>query len=575
MIRSLTIRDLGVIEDATIEPSPGLTALTGETGAGKTMVVSSLGLLLGERADPALVRRGADRAVVETILDSDDLAEAVEGLGGQVEDGEVICSRHVLASRRSRSAVGGAQVTAGQLASVTGRVVTIHGQSEQIRLVDPAHQLDVLDRAGGADLAEALEGHRRLWQEFATASTSLRRATEGRQDRDLEIEVLRRRLAEVDAVHPAAGEDDELLARSRRLQGAQEVRSTLQRADALLNGMDSAEGPEPGALSLLQQAAEALEEAGRHDPEAAGLAERARSLGLDLADVAAAAAGRAAAAEADPRQLDEVLGRLASLQRLLRSRASTLDDLLAATEVDRRRLAELTGSDDDVEALVSRVEQLQEALAESAQVLGGLRRRTAARLERDLRPELAALAMSSAKVEFRLEPAPMGPRGTDAVTIMLAANSGARPAPLAKAASGGELSRVRLALEVVLADAQEAQTFVFDEVDAGVGGRVGVEIGRRLARLATRHQVLVVTHLAQVAAFAHTHLVVTKADDGTVTRSGVVRVEEAARQRELARMMSGMSSSQAALDHAAELLGLAASPGRPDGPASSGVLRTP
>ena len=295
---------------------------------------------------------------------------------------------------------------------------------------------------------------------------------------------------------------------------------------------------------------------GDEDPRAAGLAQRAQGIEVDLTDLAADVARLAAESDTGPGELDEVMARLSAIQRLLRSRATTLDDLLTTTQQDRENLDHLIGGDDDVDELTEQVQQLKGQLAASASRLSAIRHRTAARLHHDLTPELAALAMPSARVEFQLDEAPMGPTGTDAVTIMLAANSGAAPASLSKAASGGELSRVRLALEVVLAGSESGRTLVFDEIDSGVGGSVGIEIGRRLAALATRHQVIVVTHLAQVAAFADTHLVVTKADDGRITRSGVREVGEADRERELARMMSGMSGSQTAVDHARELLDL-------------------
>lgn len=558
MITTLTIRNLGVIEDASLELAGSLTAVTGETGAGKTMVVSSLGLLLGQKADPGLVRHGTDRAVVEAVMSCDEqMARHVTEVGGDCEDGEVICNRQVLSSRRSRAVLGGARVTAGQLGSLTSQTITIHGQSEQIRLTDPAHQLLMLDRAGGEEMAAALHDHHELWSRYTDVAARLHEATTGRDEKDLQIEVLRRRLDEFDKVDPHPGEDDELLATSRHMQVAQTLRESLQQADQFLNGAQGEAELQPGALALVSQAAAQLAAMGDEDPRAAGLAQRAQGIEVDLTDLAADVARLAAESDTGPGELDEVMARLSAVQRLLRSRATTLDDLLKTTQQDRENLDHLIGGDDDVDELTAQVQQLKGQLAASASRLSAIRHRTAARLHHDLTPELAALAMPSARVEFQLDEAPMGPTGTDAVTIMLAANSGAAPASLSKAASGGELSRVRLALEVVLAGTESGRTLVFDEIDSGVGGSVGIEIGRRLAALATRHQVIVVTHLAQVAAFADTHLVVTKADDGRITRSGVREVGEADRERELARMMSGMSGSQTAVDHARELLDLA------------------
>ena len=552
MIRSVRIRGLGVIDETVLEPSSALTAVTGETGAGKTMVVTGIGLLLGDKADTGLVRHGCDRAVVEAVLDAPDDGRISE-LGGTVEDGEVICARHIT-SRRSRALLGGAQVTASQLAHIVGDQVTIHGQSEQVRLVDAARQLDVVDRAAGDELAGHLSRHAQLWSEFRAASQRLQRLNEDRAGAEMEREVLTRRVSEVDAVDPKPHEDDDLIAEMAGLQAAQSIRESLNKADVLLNGVETSTGPQPGALALLEQAVHELDGTGDADPHAAELAERARQMSYDLTDLAASVAGHAARAEADPQRLEELGGRLAAIQRLLRARTTTLDDLLESTAEDRHRLTELDPGATDLDFLGQQVEQLRFELRRSADHMSAVRRRTAVRLAAEVRPELAALVMPHARLEFRVEPAPMGPRGADSVTIMLAANPGSDLAPLAKAASGGELSRVRLALEVVVAQPQVPQTFVFDEIDSGVGGAVGIEIGRRLRQLARRHQVIVVTHLAQVAAFADTHVVITKASDGAITSSGLREVTGSDREIELSRMMSGMVDSESGLEHAHDLL---------------------
>ncbi|EGR97797.1 DNA repair protein RecN [Cutibacterium namnetense] len=552
MIRSVRIRGLGVIDETVLEPSSALTAVTGETGAGKTMVVTGIGLLLGDKADTGLVRHGCDRAVVEAVLDAPDDG-LISELGGTVEDGEVICARHIT-SHRSRALLGGAQVTASQLARIVGDQVTIHGQSEQVRLVDASRQLDVVDRAAGDELADDLSRHAQLWAEFRAASQRLHRLNEDRAGAEMEREVLTRRVGEVDAVDPKPREDDDLIAEMAGLQAAQSIRESLRKADVLLNGAETSTGPQPGALALLEQAVHELDGTGDADPQAAELAERARQMSYNLTDLAASVAGHAARAEADPQRLEELGGRLAAIQRLLRARTTTLDDLIETTAADRRRLAELDPAGTDLESLGQQVEQLRSELRRSADHISAVRRRTAVRLAAQVRPELAALAMPHAQLEFSVEPAPMGPRGADSVTIMLAANPGSDPVPLAKAASGGELSRVRLALEVVAAQTQTPQTFVFDEIDSGVGGAVGIEIGRRLRQLARRHQVIVVTHLAQVAAFADTHVVITKASDGAVTSSGLREVIGADREIELSRMMSGMVDSESGHEHAHDLL---------------------
>ncbi|MDU1727877.1 MAG: AAA family ATPase, partial [Cutibacterium avidum] len=360
MIRSVRICGLGVIDETVFEPSPALTAVTGETGAGKTMVVTGIGLLLGDKADTGLVRHGRDRAVVEAVLDVPD-ADRINDLGGTVEDGEVICARHIT-TRRSRALLGGAQVAANQLAEVVGEQVTIHGQSEQVRLVDASRQLDVVDRAAGKELAAQLERHSQLWMQFRTASQRLHRLNEDRAGAEMEREVLSRRVGEVDAVDPQPHEDDDLIAEMAGLQAAQSIRESLRRADVLLNGLETSTGPQPGTLALLEQAVHELDGTGDVDPGAAELAERARQMSYDLTDLAASVAGHAARAESDPQRLEELGGRLAAIQRLLRARTTTLDDLLETTAADRHRLAELDPAANDLDALGREVEQLRSQL---------------------------------------------------------------------------------------------------------------------------------------------------------------------------------------------------------------------
>jgi len=556
MLAELRIADLGVISEATLELHPGLTVVTGETGAGKTMVVTGLGLLLGGRADPKAVRRGAERARIEgrfTATDADLLAPAVTA-GAELEDGELLVARHVTAAGRSRAYLGGAQVPAPVCASVTEPLITIHGQSEQTRLGTADRQRELLDRYAGEALAPVLTRYRAGYAERRSAAAELDRLRSAAQARAREIDLLRFGLGEIEQVDPQPGEDVDLAAEARRLQSADDLRLSAATALARVAGGDDEAG---GALSETIAARRALE-SGTGDETLTAVAARLAELGYGLADVAADLAGYLGDLEAEPGRLEQIAERRAALAGLTRKYGASVDEVLAWGADAAVRLAELEAGDDRVEVLAARVAQLDDEVAELAAALTEIRQEAADGFARAVVAELVPLAMPHARLIFTVTPAELGPFGADQVELLFSANPGSEPRTLAKVASGGELSRIRLALEVVLAAERTSQTLVFDEVDAGVGGRVATEIGRRLASLARHNQVVVVTHLAQVAAFADRHYLVVKSDDGQVTTSGVALVTDEERAAELARMMAGLEATESALAHAGELVELAA-----------------
>ena len=559
MLAELRIAGLGVIADTCVEFAPGMTVLTGETGAGKTMVVTSVGLLLGGRSDAGVVRRGSPRAVVEgRFLDAEPFAEMVDQMGGIFDDGELLVGRQVAASGRSRAFVGGAQVTAAQVRDVTGELVTIHGQSEQVRLGTPERQRQVLDRAGGIGLATALAAYRSDFARRQALASEVAELRDRSQERAREADLLTFGLGEIAAVDPAPGEDVTLASEANRLQSLDDHRMAAQQASAALAGAAD-DLDQPGAMGLLGMARKSLEQAARFDPAARALVEQAEQAGYLVDDLAATTSSYLADLDADPLRLETITERRHALSGLTRKYGSTIDEVLEWSARSATRLAHLQGGDERVEALESELRSLDADLAKQASAITSMRTRAASELASAVKAELAALAMPHARLTFDLQPRPeLGPHGAESVIAMFTANPGSTPAPLAKVASGGELSRVRLALEVVLADVEPGQTFVFDEVDAGVGGAVAVEVGRRLARLARRSQVIVVTHLAQVAAFADAHLVIAKASTGEVTTSDVRPLGPDDRLSELARMMGGLETSESALAHAGELLAVAA-----------------
>ncbi|MFT4295979.1 MAG: DNA repair protein RecN [Micropruina sp.] len=554
MLTELRISDLGVIAEAVLEPGPGFTAVTGETGAGKTMVVTGLSLLLGGRADSGLVRHGASRCVVEGCWTVDEAtASELADLGAETDDGELLVSRQI-GRTRSRALLGGAAVPLGKAADVVTRWATIHGQSEQVRLGSADRQREVLDRYAGADHAALLARHAEAYAERRRTASELAELIGAARERARELDLLNFGLNEIEQVDPQPGEDVELLAEAQRLQAIDELRLAAHTAGVALSGDPESWDDAPTVLGLLAAARKSIDAAVGDDPALAPLAGRLAEASALAADVASELAAYADRLEADPARLEWIGERRAALQQLTRKYGATVAEVLQWAADAAVRVGSLAASDDRIAELEQRIAVLDAELdATSAAITEG-RRRAGAELAKRVRAELAALAMPHARIEFDLTPAAIGPYGADQVTLMFTANPGSSPAPLAKAASGGELSRVRLALEVVLAAGATGQTFVFDEVDAGVGGAVALEIGRRLARLAEHAQVIVVTHLAQVAAFAESHFVVAKASDGQVTTSGISRVDGAARLDELARMMAGLEGSANAHAHAAELL---------------------
>jgi DNA repair protein RecN (Recombination protein N) len=558
MITELRIIDLGVIKDATIGLHPGLTVVTGETGAGKTMVVSGLGLLLGGRADPRSVRGGSERARVEGRfkIENPELLQRASQAGGELDDGELIVARQVTAAGRSRAYLGGAQVPAGACAELTAELVRIYGQSEQERLTEAGRQLQLLDRFAGAAVLEPLSRYSDLWSEDRAARAQLAQLRAEALSRAREIDLLRFGLEEIERIGPGPAEDIALAAEAVRLQAADDLRDSAHSAVQALAGPEDEAG---GALAMLYAARTAFGSAVSRDAAAAPLGDRLTEASYQLTDLTADLVRYLESLDSQPGRLEQIAERRAQLSTLTRKYGTTCDEVLQWAAESAVRLTHLEQSDERIATLTERVEQLSAELTCLADEIGAARREAAARFSELVRVELAALAMPHSRLSFEIASADLGPSGADRVDLMFAANPGNELRSLGRVASGGELSRVRLALEVVLAADREAITLVFDEIDAGVGGKVAVEVGRRLARLSQHTQVVVVTHLAQVAAFADRHYVVVKADDGQVTTSGVVPVADEDRAVELARMMAGLDTTDSALAHAGELVELAAS----------------
>jgi len=612
MLEEVRITRLGVIDDAVLEFSAGFNVVTGETGAGKTMVVTGLGLLFGGRADPARVRPGADRAAVEGRLRVDPdgtVARQVNEAGGDLDDqgSTLLLGRSVSAEGRSRATAGGRSVPVSLLTYLSEDLVAVHGQSDQQQLLRPGRQRESLDRFGGPALADLLAAYQRAYRRHQQVQAELTELVTQARERAREAEDLRRGLDEVERAEPAEGEDIELLATEERLANADALHSAATAAhEALLGDASSGTYDAADAVSLLGVARSALEAAAQYDPQLAALGTRVSEAAYLLSDVATELASYAQSTEADPARLAAVQERRAELARLVRAYGSgalpgpapgraAADQQRAAGDPDAgaadaglaaeaaagadpaalpggdlaavlrwakaaaARVGDLDNDDEKIAALTAQAAELADAVADCAGQLTAARTQTAGRFAEEVTAELAALAMPHARLTVAVTPAAeFGPHGADEVEIRLTAHPGSPALPLSKGASGGELSRVMLAIEVVFAGADPVPTFVFDEVDAGVGGKAAVEIGRRLARLARLAQVIVVTHLPQVAAFADTHLVVEKSDTGAVVSSGITRLDDAGRVRELSRMLAGLEDSEYGRAHAGELLAAAA-----------------
>lgn len=562
MLADIAIENLGVIPAASAELAAGLTVLTGETGAGKTMVVTGLRLLAGGRADASRVRNGAGQAVVEgRFLTSSmveetagQVAEIVDAAGGAPdENGEFIASRTVNASGRSRAHLGGRSVPAATLAEFAAPLLTIHGQNDQLRLLAPDQQLAALDRFDPA-IAPLLENYRKLWRRWHELEKDLRQRTQSRRELAQEIDRLQFALDEIDAVEPEPGEDAELLTRIRRLQDVDTLREEASTALGAIDGPEAFGGysEEDAASTLLGRAGAAL--SGSEDIQLKELGGRLTEITAQLGEIAAELGGFLADLPADPEQLEELLQRQQQLKLLTRKYAPDIDGVLTWRDKARTRLGRIDISSEALDELKKQVAAAKKSMTAAAKKLTVARKKAAGHLAEEVTAELQGLAMAKARLVVEVRPVEPGREGADEVELMLAPNAATPARPLASSASGGELSRVMLALEVILSAGTQGATLVFDEIDAGVGGRAAVEIGRRLARLATRNQVIVVTHLPQVAAYADTHLHVAKNVGDEAVTSGVLTLDAHQRVEELARMLAGLDDTDTGRAHAAELL---------------------
>lgn len=567
MLEHLSINSLGVIEETTVELDPGFNVVTGETGAGKTMVVTALNLLLGARADAGAIRAGDTKATVEAgfVLPADHESIVTAQDAGAILDEEndqrhLVVTRAISASgsgTRSRATAGGRGVPVALLSEIGEHAVAIHGQSDQLRLKSTTAQRHALDAFGGKKIAKALEAYRQTYTRLQDVSSQLQELINQAQERALEAENLQRSLEEIDDAKIQDNEDEEIQHRIKRLESAEEFRDAARIATSALSG-DDYNLDAPSAESLVEAARQVIAQTPGQVDELEEIGKRLTSVGIEIADITAEISQFASSIDDEgPAALNQAQSRLAELNRLKKLYGPDLADVVQWAEQQRPRLDELHGDTERIEYLQQEQQELNQLLHDHGTKLTSMREQAGQKLGEQVTKELHGLLMPTAQFSVAITPADQpGPYGFDDIALLLQPHPGSEPRPLGKGASGGELSRIMLALEVVLANTDPVPTFIFDEIDAGVGGEAAVQIGRRLARLAKHVQVIVVTHLPQVAAYADKHLRVNKAPnvEAGFTTSDVSELVGEERISELARMLAGHADSTSAREHAKELL---------------------
>jgi DNA repair protein RecN (Recombination protein N) len=565
-LSDISIRNLGIIEQSELEFGSGLNVLTGETGAGKTMILTALALVLGGKSDSALVRHGSDRLVASaTFSVTKDLAPIIDEVGAELNDDSLIISRTVNADGKSKAVCGGVNVPAGTLSSIGESLIEIHGQSANAQIVKPARQRELLDRFGGQEIAKTLSEYQESFSQYLDLKSRVAAMKSSASKRDGEIAELQEFLnawAKLKAIrNECTTTEDEI----NRLSSVEDLRLAGTTSMAALDSEDS------GALTLLHSARAALESAKAKDSRLEEIADRVSEAVFILDDASTDLASYVTSLEADPSRLDFLQSRKAELLSFIKRWGGALSPdeelvlLAAKAKSGKEAIADLEGGDERIAELENELASLKKRLLGCATELTDVRLKFAEKLSSSVTTEIHALSMphtqffvevSSPDYTSQLKESDFTQLGCDEVTMLIQGHQDGPKIALGKGASGGEMSRIMLGLEVVIAQTHPVGTYIFDEVDAGVGGKAAIEVGKRLHQLSKQSQVIVVTHLPQVAAWADTHFVVKKSSDGSVVASGVWKLSEIERIEEIARMLAGLEDSLSAREHATELLAL-------------------
>lgn len=572
MIEFVRIRRLGIIDEAELEIGPGLTVLTGETGAGKTMVLSALNLLLGGKSIPGLATAADTTVQGGWQVNSDAVRQRLSEAAVELADDELLVTRTLPNEGRSRCSVNGVAVPLAVLGDLSDDLVTVHGQSEQTLLRKPAKQRAALDRFGGSEVAALSQQYTQAYERVRELDEQVRAARENQDSQAAELAQLIAALEEIERVDPKPGEDETLAAQAERLTNLTVLREAAGSATSIVVGDDS--DSSTGVVERTDQARKVVESVVAVDESLQPLVQQLADAVATLSELGRDLRGYLDDLEIDPSELEQVQSRRAAIKELTRKYGGTVDEVLEFSRRSAQRVDQLRAAS-NLEELTKLRDEARSQLGDYALTLSEQRQAAGKQLAAKVTAELAGLAMPHTQLIIEIRQHPLadevqglqlpggrervafGASGIDEVRFMMIAHKGATPTPVGDTASGGELSRIMLALEVVLAHTATADTFVFDEVDAGVGGKAAVEIGRRLARLSRNAQVLVVTHLPQVAAFADQHFVVSKLSDGRVTESSITKIDQTQRIKEIARMLAGQEDSEHAMAHAAELLEIA------------------
>lgn len=556
MLEEISIKDLGVIQSARLPFTKGFTVITGETGAGKTMVLTALSLLLGKRSDSSLVRHGAELTSVEGCWNVTNLTilPAIEEVGAVLEDDNTLyMNRTVHKDGKSRAVVGGKSTPAATLATIGEGLVNIHGQSDQIRLKSATAQREALDSYAGEKLQQALQTYQNTYKQWKDLTALIKDIKTNMVSRQHEYEELTKNLEELEKISPVKGEDEALQAEAAMLANVETLQEGANEAQQYLSNDDY---NTTDVITALNNVVRALSHISEYDPKIKELYELAESVKINTEELSSELATYLSNIDTDSlERLNEVQERRAQLNVLIRKYGITLDDVIEYWEKAFQRLEQLGPEGADLETLEKKLAETQAALSTEAQTLTQIRQTAKTELEEKVNAELAGLMMAGNKLQINLTTSTgYTSYGVDEISFMLKTPGAAEPRPINKAASGGELSRIMLALEVVLANPKITPTFIFDEVDSGVGGATAIEIGKRLAQLAKEAQVIVVTHLPQVAAFADNHLRVLKSASDNFVATDVKQLTKEEQVEELARMLSGLADSETGKSHALELL---------------------
>ena len=565
-LEEISIRNLGIIEQSELELGRGLNVLTGETGAGKTMILTALTLVLGGKSDSSLVRHGSERLVATAQFSvTSNSQEKLDEIGAETDGSSLIVTRTVNSDGKSKASCGGVTVPAGTLADVTEPLIEIHGQSANAQIVKPARQRELLDRFGGAVIAKAISEYQEIYGQYSELKDRIKTMKASANKRDGEIAELEEFLAAWGKLKAVRNEASTVEDEIKRLSSVEDLRIASSGA------LSSLDAEESGALNLLHSARRFLDAAKGKDSRLEEIAERVAESLFILDDASSDLASYATGLEADPQRLDILQSRKAEIGLFIKrwGGAGSLDDelvlLAAKAKTGKESIADLKGGDDRIAELESELAKVKKSLLASAQSLTGSRSEAALALSKAVTTEIQALSMPhtqffaeviSPDYGSALKESDFTVLGCDEITMQIQGQIDGPKIALGKGASGGEMSRIMLGLEVVIAQSHPVGTYIFDEVDAGVGGKAAIEVGKRLHALAQNAQVIVVTHLPQVAAWADTHFVVRKSSDGSVVQSGVSKLAQSERVEEIARMLAGLEESSSARKHAAELLAM-------------------